>query len=367
MKKISLLCFLMFAGVASAQQKGVSLGGTHSNLDLFKVYFSWGQIGAPGPPLSLTLQNATQLYIPVNGSAVIPALLIGSSPVISAGLEFTSGGLFFNSSGSQSTASLSWTPNTLSLANNVLGSSATFFSSVTLSPSVSSATYSSTAGSGSDAFSVTTNGARFHFGTGASDYASSNGTTVTFAGPLAATAASAAIAFTVPIQSYISFDPTNNNSFIRSPGSGQVEFSTTQVVPAGTSAIDLGSSTKVWNNVYFTTLRPTTTAGLIFSTAPTISSGFGVGAAIVASNGTGAFQINVGTGGTANSGVIGLPTATTGWVCKCDDITTQTATVTRTTQTASTTASCTVVNYSDLTVLSAWVASDKLNCVAMAY
>lgn len=43
----------------------------------------------------------------------------------------------------------------------------------------------STQASGSDAFKVTTNGARWHFGAGASDYASSDGTTVTFAGPLA--------------------------------------------------------------------------------------------------------------------------------------------------------------------------------------
>lgn len=44
--------------------------------------------------------------------------------------------------------------------------------------------FSSTQVNGSDAFSVTTNGARFHFGAGANDFASSDGTTVTFAGPL---------------------------------------------------------------------------------------------------------------------------------------------------------------------------------------
>lgn len=42
---------------------------------------------------------------------------------------------------------------------------------------------------GSDGFAVTTNGARWHFGTGASDYASSNGTTVTFAGPVSSVGA----------------------------------------------------------------------------------------------------------------------------------------------------------------------------------
>lgn len=39
--------------------------------------------------------------------------------------------------------------------------------------------------SGSDAVAIQTNGARVHFGGGAADYASSDGTTVTFAGPLA--------------------------------------------------------------------------------------------------------------------------------------------------------------------------------------
>jgi hypothetical protein len=41
--------------------------------------------------------------------------------------------------------------------------------------------FTSTAATATDAFSVANNGARTHFGTGASDYASSDGTTVTFA------------------------------------------------------------------------------------------------------------------------------------------------------------------------------------------
>lgn len=45
---------------------------------------------------------------------------------------------------------------------------------------------SSQAANGNNAFSATTNGARFDFGAGASDYASSDGTTVTFAGPISA-------------------------------------------------------------------------------------------------------------------------------------------------------------------------------------
>ena len=45
-------------------------------------------------------------------------------------------------------------------------------------------TIGSQKGSGSNAFQVETNGARMDFGAGASDYASSDGTTVTFAGPV---------------------------------------------------------------------------------------------------------------------------------------------------------------------------------------
>ncbi len=53
-----------------------------------------------------------------------------------------------------------------------------------LSGSSTALQYISTQSSGADAFLVTTNGARWHFGIGATDYASSDGTTVTFAGPV---------------------------------------------------------------------------------------------------------------------------------------------------------------------------------------
>ena len=51
------------------------------------------------------------------------------------------------------------------------------------------------------------------------------------------------------------------------------------------------------------------------TTAPTIASGFGTSPSVVANNGTNAFTINVGTGGTANNGVVTMPVATTGWAC----------------------------------------------------
>ena len=106
---------------------------------------------------------------------------------------------------------------------------------------------------------------------------------------------------------------------------------------------------------------------LMFSpTAPTIASGFGASPSIASSNGTAAFTVNVGTGGSASSGVITLPAATTGWVLSCVDITNAATSVT--VQTAGTTTSATIANYSRTTgLLTAWAASDVIRISAMAY
>ncbi len=106
---------------------------------------------------------------------------------------------------------------------------------------------------------------------------------------------------------------------------------------------------------------------LLSAAAPTISSGFGSTPSIVANNGTGAFQVNVGTGGAATSGVVGLPTASTGWVCQATDITTTSSTVFMTKQTASTVSSATFGNFNDTGSAAAWTASDKLNVSCHAY
>lgn len=103
---------------------------------------------------------------------------------------------------------------------------------------------------------------------------------------------------------------------------------------------------------------------LTSNAAPTISSGFGTSPSIASSNGTAAFTVNVGTGGTATSGVIGLPTAANGWVVHCDDLTTQSASVFITKQTASSTTTATVTQYNTSGVATAWVASDILHCMA---
>jgi hypothetical protein len=106
---------------------------------------------------------------------------------------------------------------------------------------------------------------------------------------------------------------------------------------------------------------------LISATAPTISSGFGVIPSVPANQGTAVFTINVGTGGSATSGVIALPTASNGWYVQCTDVTTNSSTVFITKQTAGTTTSATIGNFNTSGSAAAWAASDVLRCAALAY
>jgi hypothetical protein len=71
----------------------------------------------------------------------------------------------------------------------------------------------SSASSGANAISVETNGARIDFGAGASDYASSDGTTVTFAGPIASSSSVSATGFSVGSAGNVQFtSPTDLSS-----------------------------------------------------------------------------------------------------------------------------------------------------------
>lgn len=92
--------------------------------------------------------------------------------------------------------------------------------------------------------------------------------------------------------------------------------------------------------------------------SPSIASGFGSSASIVSTNGALTFRVNVGTGGVATSGVVTMPTATTGWNCLVQDMTTAAR---ETRQTDGNTTSITV------TAASAWVASDILVFQCLAY
>lgn len=105
---------------------------------------------------------------------------------------------------------------------------------------------------------------------------------------------------------------------------------------------------------------------LISGTAPTIASGFGVTPSIVASNGANVFTINVGTGGTAQNGVITMPTAPNGWAAQVTDLTTNASFVTDVSATSAT--SITLQNYSRTTGLAiAWTASNILQVIAFPY
>lgn len=174
----------------------------------------------------------------------------------------------------------------------------------------------SSTGSGNTGIGVTVNGAKIDFGAGASDHASSDGTTITFAGPI-------------------------------SVGT-----------PVVTSSLDLGANASIQ-----------AANGFVYNTAPTISSGFGTSPSVAASNGTATFTINVGTGGTATSGVIGLPNlGGGGWFCHCEDIASNAAhegkQVVLTAFTAST---CTIENQTSSTGAAfAWTASRVLSCIATA-
>lgn len=102
--------------------------------------------------------------------------------------------------------------------------------------------------------------------------------------------------------------------------------------------------------------------------SPTISSGFGTSPSIPTPNGSSAFTINVGTGGTATAGVIGLATATTGWNCHVTDITAASGhTGLRTYITASTTTTATVESQNSAGAATAWAASSILRVSCFAY
>lgn len=103
---------------------------------------------------------------------------------------------------------------------------------------------------------------------------------------------------------------------------------------------------------------------------PTISSGFGTAPSVVANNGTFAFTVDVGTGGVATSGVIGLPAAATGWICHVENQTAVLGNVAnaRTMQIASTVTTVTVENQTVSTgAVLAWTASDVLVLACHGY
>lgn len=107
---------------------------------------------------------------------------------------------------------------------------------------------------------------------------------------------------------------------------------------------------------------------IISSTAPTVTSA-GTSPSVAGTN-TAAFRVNVGTGGTATTIVMAMPTATTGWNCDVENITAAAANRANQTmkQQASTTTSVTVQNQTVSTGAAlAFTASDIVAFQCMAY
>ena len=209
--------------------------------------------------------------------------------------------------------------------------------------------------------------------TGATLYianAPANGTNITITNPYALDVAAGASIF----GGAVTMSPANANIAISPTGTGTVAIS-----PAGALTINPTASSTINN----TTIGITTSASAKFTqinwnanfqvngkvaisaTAPTIASGFGTSPSVTANNGTAAFTINVGTGGSASSGVVTMPAASTGWSCTVEpNGAPQAAAITYSAPTSTT--SITITNYTLTTGAAlAWTASLVLdvNCV----
>jgi hypothetical protein len=104
-------------------------------------------------------------------------------------------------------------------------------------------------------------------------------------------------------------------------------------------------------------------------TAPTVTSA-GTSPSVVASNGTAAFTVNVGTGGTATTIVMAMPAATTGWACVPQNLTASAANRAnqQVVQQSSTTTAVTVQNQTISTGAAlAFTASDIVRFLCTAY
>jgi hypothetical protein len=106
---------------------------------------------------------------------------------------------------------------------------------------------------------------------------------------------------------------------------------------------------------------------LLATTAPTISSGFcSTSPAISASNGSAVFDINVGTSCSGSTGTLGMPAATTGWVCDFANVTNPAANTVY--QTGGATNTVTLTNYVRTTgVAGNFTASDHIRAKCAAY
>lgn len=225
--------------------------------------------------------------------------------------------------------------------------------------------FRSTTASGNNAFEATVNGARVDFGAGVSDYASSDGSSVTFASQL--NAANFTSTGTNNFSGATAIQASAVTSSFYSSGSGQMTWdlnaadaTTSTAIPAlalkcdqdittGDLCIGVKDSagTVVWGvneqggltvggtAITFPGVAPTITSAC---TSPTVTHGKAT-----------SFQVDVGTSCTGISTIVlALPTATNGWECGGYNKTTATV---RLDQTADTTTSATIINYGRTTGL----------------
>lgn len=165
----------------------------------------------------------------------------------------------------------------------------------------------------------------------------------------------------VPVQAL--FD--NNGNCLGLVGPGGQFFSpplTADVINGATiNSSSLGATTPSTVNA---TVLSVGGCGCMYSTLPTLGSGWGTGATITASN-TSAFKITIGTGGSAG-GTINFPASTTGWVIQAWDITGANTLFLQ--QSGSTTTSASLTSFGITTGLPAnMTAGDMILVMAMAF
>lgn len=180
----------------------------------------------------------------------------------------------------------------------------------------------------------------------------------------AMTVFSNAVGIQLATGSYLSLD--SGNTLTLRNASGSLELGG-MIISAGDNTSDFGNASHRFRNIYAGTGIYMGAGNLALSgTAPTLSGFGGTGATVSNSNGSVAFEINVGTVAPGNTGTINFPTATVGWVCRCYNKTT-TSSVNEIIVTSDTASTCVIAQQVIATGSAAnFAASDKIRCTATA-
>lgn len=141
-----------------------------------------------------------------------------------------------------------------------------------------------------------------------------------------------------------------------------LSYGSTSSICAATNIVSISATT--YNFVSANAIIQMGTVPVLANTTPTVASGFGTSPSVTAGKAY-AFRVNVGTGGTASTGVITVgAAATTGWNCSCTDITTHVGTCQ---QTASTTTTASFGQFVSAGTAQAWAASDVLAVTCVGF